>query len=103
MVVAASEVVMRNRNSSLAMQGRSDGPEYVLIDFPYFVKFREGFPKGHLVEKTVRSNTYKINAVRLLNWLYNNGYSRYNARELVAQTKFYERLEASIGREFDIL
>lgn len=103
MLVAASEVVMRNRNGSLAMQGRSEGPEYILIEFPYFVKWSAGFPKGVLVEKTASTNTYKINAVRLLDWLYNNGHSKYNAKQLVQQTKDYERLDASIDRMFDII
>ena len=101
MLVAASEVVVRNRNASLAMQGKSEGPEYVLMDFPYFVKFERGFPKGILVERTETTNTYKINAVRLLNWLYSNGHSTYDAKQLVQQTKDYEVLESRINRMFE--
>lgn len=101
MVVAASEVVMRNRNGSLEKQGRSGNPEYVLIEFPYFVKFRAGFPKGVLLEKKPSTNVYKINAVRLLDWLHKNGYSTYSATELVQRTKDYERLESSIDRMFN--
>lgn len=100
MLVAASEVVVRNRNGSLATQGSSEGPEYILIEFPYFVKFAPGFPKGVLVERSERTNTYKINAVRLLNWLYNNGHSTYDAKQLVQQTRDYEVLEARINRMF---
>lgn len=103
MVTAASEVVMRNRQGNLTHQGKADGPEYVLIEFPYFIKWSEGFPKGVLVEKSALSNTYKVNAVRLLNWLYENGHSKYNAKQLVQQTTSYERLSSSIDRMFEIL
>lgn len=101
MVVAASEVVMQTRNGTLANQSKSGQNECVVIEFPYFVKLPKEFPKGTLIEKTERSNVYKINAVRLLSWLYKNGYSKYDAKQLVNQTKNYERLEASIDRMFE--
>lgn len=102
MVVAASEVVMRTRSGSLSRQGRSGETEYVVVEFPYFVKFQKGFPKGTLVERTATSNVYHINAVRLLDWLHENGYSTYSATQLVQHTKDYERLESSIDRMFEL-
>lgn len=94
MATAASSVVMQNRG----MQWRTGNPEYVLITFPYWVKFIATFPKGHIVEKTPESNTYKINAIRLLDWLYDNGHTPYNSSMLVQQTKEFERLEKSVER-----
>jgi hypothetical protein len=107
MVAAASEVVMRNR-SSRAGKGDSGNPEYVLIEFPYFVKFAPGFPKGHIVQRTASNcsklptNTYKVNVVKLLDWLYENGHSVYNASQLVQQTKSFEHFEDSIDKLFEI-
>jgi hypothetical protein len=101
LAVAASEVVMRTRIGSLSDQGSAGEPEYVVVEFPYFVKFQKGFPKGVIVEKTATSNVHQINAVRLLDWLHENGYSAHSARQLVQRTKDYERLEASINRMFE--
>lgn len=96
MVVAASEVVIKNRGN----QWRTDNPEYVLFRFPHWVKFANGFPKGHIVDKDNETNTYKINAVKLLDWLYNNGHSSYDSKQLVRQTRMYEVLDKSIDRMF---
>jgi hypothetical protein len=101
MVLAASEVVMRTRNGSYENRNHSGLPEYVVIEFPYFVKFQKGFPKGMLIEKKATSNVHQINAVKLLDWLYENGHSKYSAKQLVQRTKDYERLEASIARMFE--
>lgn len=98
MQVAASTVVMRNRGN----QYRDGNPEYVLFEFPFWVKFSDGFPKGHIVEKTATSNTYKINAVKLLNWLYANGHSPYDAAMLVKETKQFEYFDKSIERMFGL-
>lgn len=97
MQTEASAVVMRNRG----MQYRSGNPEYVLFEFPHWIKFSRGFPKGFIVSKTVLTNVYKINAVRLLDWLHTNGYSAYNASSLVQQTKQFEYLDKSIERMFE--
>lgn len=98
MVIAASEVVMRNRGN----QYRTGAPEYVLISFPYWAKFAEGFPKGPLVEKAGRLNTHKVNAVKLLDWLFDNGHSTYNTKMLVQQTRAYEVMDNSIDKMLDI-
>lgn len=87
MVAAASAVVIQNRGR----QYRSGNPEYVLMSFPHWVKFSRSFPKGEIVEKTLLTNTYKVNAVKLLNWLYTNGYSQYNVLTLVKETRQFER------------
>ena len=94
MLAAATPVVMANRG----MQYRSGEPEYVLFEFPYFVKFAPGFPKGLIVERTLATNTYKVNAVKLLNWLYANGHAPYDAAMLVKETKHFEILTKSIDR-----
>lgn len=101
LVAAASEVVLRTRNASIAKQGQSGMVEYVLVEFPYFVKFQEGFPPRTLVEKTATTNVYKINAVKLLDWLHEKGYSANSAKQLVQRTKDFERIESAIDRLFD--
>lgn len=103
MVVAASEVVIRTRNAAenrYNRYGRGE-PEYILMDFPSSVKLAVGFPKGHIVERTATTITHKVNAVKLLNWLYENGHSTYNATMLVQQTRDFERLVGSIDRMFE--
>lgn len=98
MLVAASAVVMENRG----MQYRTGNPEYVLFQFPYWVTFATNFPKGHIVAKSDTTNTYKINAVKLLNWLYNAGHSSYDSKMLVSKTRTFEMLDKSIDRLFDL-
>ena len=100
MAVAASEVVVRTRNGSYGNRGRSGQDEFVLVDFPASVKFAPGFPRGVIVERNSTTNAHKINAVKLLDWLHERGYSSYSAKQLVQQTKDYERLEASIEKMF---
>ena len=95
MVVAASEVVMENRGVKY-----KDGS--VLFIFPHWINFTREFPKGHIVSRTLETNTYKINAVKLLNWLYDNGHSTYNSSMLVKQTTHYELLDTTIEQMFDI-
>lgn len=98
MLAAATPVVMANRG----IQYRSGEPEYVLFEFPYFVKFAPTFPKGIIVERTPATNVYKVNAVKLLNWLHANGHSPYDAATLVKETKQFEYLTKGIDRMFDI-
>lgn len=98
MVTAASEVVIQNRG----MQYRTDNPEYVLFRFPHWVEFDKTFPKGHIVAKDNETNTYKINAIRLLDWLYENGHSSYDTKQLVRQTRMYEVLDKGIDRMFNL-
>ncbi len=83
------------------MQYRSGEPEYVLFEFPHWVVFNKTFPKGHLIAKSVTTNTYKINAVKLLDWLYANGHSSYNSGMLVKQTRVFELLDKKIDRMFN--
>jgi hypothetical protein len=97
LVRAASEVVLRTRNSSYSNRRQA---EYVLVEFSNTATFTRGFPKGYVVERGSTTNVHKINAVKLLDWLYGNGYSAYSARQLVQQTEDFERLEASIERMF---
>jgi hypothetical protein len=96
MAAAASVVVIENRGN----QYRTGNPEYVLFSFPFWVKFGNDFPKGHIVSKTLTMNTYKINAVKLLNWLHTNGHSSYDSKMLVQQTRQFELLNASLDRLF---
>lgn len=98
MLAAASKVVMENRG----IQWRTGNPEYVLMEFPYFAKFPEDFPKRIIVSKTLTTNVYRVNAVRLLDWLHANGHSPYDAAGLVAQTRQFEILTKSIDRMFEM-
>lgn len=97
MRLAATEVVMRNRGEEY----RNGEPVAVLMEFPHWVKFTRGFPKGHVVAKTALTNTHKVNAVKLLNWLHTNGYSAYDAAKLVAETKRFEYVNNEIERLFE--
>jgi len=101
LVAAATAVVMNSRSGTLHNQSESGENEYVEVAFPYFVKFQKGFPKGYLIEKTLTSNVYQINAVRLLNWLHEKGYSKYSPKEVVAYTREYESIEKRIERMLD--
>lgn len=96
MVVAASKVVLRNRGR----QYRDGGNEFVLFEFVHWCEFAEGFPKGVVVDKTQLTDIRKINAVKLLDWLYKAGHSIYDSGMLVKQTKSYERFEKSIEKLF---
>lgn len=97
MAAAAGAVVIDSRGKRY----RTGEPEYVLFTFPHWVKFVKGFPKGYIVEKTVETNTYKINAVKLLNWLYKEGKIAYDSKMLVKQTREYELLAGSVNKLFD--
>jgi len=100
LVTAASEVVLRTRNASYSNRNKSGQEEFVLVEFSNTASFSRGFPKGYVVERGSTTNVHKINAVKLLDWLHENGYSAYGARQLVQQTTDFERLEASIERMF---
>lgn len=97
MAAAATAVVMNNRG----IQYRSGNPEYVLFKFPFWVTFENDFPKGYIVEKTLSTNTYKINAVKLLNWLHARGYCSYDVRKFTEATRHYERMANKIERELN--
>ena len=96
MLAAASQVVVNNRG----MQYRTGNPEYVLFSFPLDVKFAKSFPKGFRVEQTAERVVHKINAVKLLDWLYNTGRSKYDSKMLVKNTRAFEVLTNSIDRIF---
>ncbi len=94
----ASSVVMQNRG----VQFRTGNPEYVLFEFPFWVVFDKTFPKGRIVSKTRATNTYKVNAIKLLDWLYENKYSLYNSAMLIRQTRAFEELNNKLDRMFEM-
>lgn len=96
MATLAGSVVVQSRG----MQFRTGNPEYVLFEFPFWVVFGKGFPKGHIVSKTRATNTFKINAVKLLDWLYENKHSPYNATMLLRQTREFEEINNRLDRMF---
>ncbi len=98
LAIAASEIVMRNRGR----QYKDGGVEYILIEVPHWTKFQGDFPKGVLHSRSELHDVRKINAVKLLDWLYENGYSAYNTVSLVKQTKSFQYLEKSIDRMFEM-
>lgn len=97
MLTAASEIVMRNRGR----QYRDGGVEFVLLELPHWCTFSDDFPKGVVVEKSALYDVRKINAVKLLDWLYNNGHAPYDSATLVKQTKQFEYLDKQIERMFE--
>jgi hypothetical protein len=96
MLTAATAVVVDNRG--VDGQHRAGNIAYVLMTFPHWVKFAEDFPKGHITVRTLLTNTYKVNAVKLLDWLYKHGHSSYNASMLVRGTKDFELLDDSVDK-----
>lgn len=98
MATAASEIVMRNRGR----QYRDGEVEYVLLEFPHWCKFADDFPKGVIQSKTTLYNTRKINAIKLLDWLFKYGHTPYDSATLVKQTKHFEILNKQIDRMFQI-
>lgn len=97
MLAAATKLVMENRG-----RPADGGPEYVLMEFPYFAKFPVGFPKRIVDSKTAMTTVHRVNAIKLLNWLHENGHSPYNAATLVAQTKQFEVLTKGIDKMFEM-
>lgn len=90
---AASSVVINNRE-----QWYSGHPEYILVRFAHWISFPDGFPKGYIVEKTEKTNLYKINARKLLNWMHANGHSPYTASQLAIETVAFEKMKNNIDR-----
>lgn len=97
MATAASSVVIESRGNRY----RTGNPEYVLFTFPHWVDFKKGFPKGYIVEKTLETNTYKVNAHKLLTWLHENGHTPYGPKELIRQTTEFERLVSKVDSMFE--
>ena len=95
---AAMSVVMHNRGR----QYRTGNPEYVLMEVPHWCVFKNGFPNRVLMSKQGLTNTYKVNAVKLLDWLYEQGHSEHNSASLVKMTKQFEYFEKSIDRLIEI-
>lgn len=52
------------------------------ISFSYLVKLPKDFPQTFFVEENGLNITYKVNAKRVLKWLYENGYTSITIREL---------------------
>ena len=98
MAVLASEVVLENRGR----QYRDKSNVSVFFIFPHWIRFDESFPKGHIVAKTDVTNTHKINAVKLLDWLYSKGFCSYDTSMLVSSTTDFEREFRKLDKLFDI-
>ena len=65
--------------------------KWVYVRFPYFVKFKSGFPKGTVVKKTAMHNVYRINAVKLLDFLFKIGYSKYSSDDVLKATEEFNK------------
>jgi hypothetical protein len=94
------------RMAAACIEALIAGNTNVYFTFPYFLKFKsEGFPKGQIVEKTATSNLHKINAEKLLNWLYKHGFSRTDAKAVNEAKRVFGKkltmLERSLGVDLD--
>ncbi len=98
MILAASEIVLRNRGSG--RQYRNGEVESILCKFPHWCIFSEEFPKGTIVGKEPLYDIRKINAVKLLDWLYSAGHSTYDSKMLVTQSRQFEVLNNQIEKLF---
>ena len=94
MLMMATTIVVRNRGKPY----HNGELSFMEIEFPYWVKMKKDFPRGNLISKTDYTNIYKVNAVKLLNWLYANGHSEYNTPMLTRRTKQFEYFEGEIER-----
>lgn len=70
----------------------------VYVLFPYFVKFVEGFPKGVKKPYDKERDVYKIKADKLMDWLYNNGYSVHSYADVMEVTYSLARMEGEIEK-----
>lgn len=96
LLAAASSVVINNRQKY-----RSGSPEYILVRFAHWVSFPESFPKGYVVEKGAKTNTYKINARKLIDYMHSIGKSPYTASQLAIETVAFEKLKNSVEQMFE--
>jgi hypothetical protein len=78
---------MYNKMANAAIQALVNREMDILLTFPFFVKIQKGFPKGILIEKTLTTNTYKVKTKKLLDWLYEKGYSNYNSDSVMEATR----------------
>jgi len=100
-LVCAKAIVSRQRENGERV--RSDRI-FVTIRLPYF--FREKnktFPLGVLMSADVLSVTMRINANKVLDWLYELGYSDFSSKELRKYLGVFERELTAWENEFTIL
>lgn len=80
--------------------------ENVFLSFYPDVKFEKGFPRGILVDKTDTKNTYKVKAIKLLDFLFLKGASKFNARMLICNKMKFEwylaRIEKGLVKSFEV-
>lgn len=89
--------------ASACVQAIIAGQDNVFLSFPYFVKFKsKGFPRGQVVEKTATANVHKINAIRLLDWLYAHGFSQWDYKAVKAASYKFKLKLTSIERKLDL-
>lgn len=59
-----------------------DGERDIFVSFNYTLKFPSDFPKGIIVEEDDFTNTHKIKARKLLDWLHERGYTTLSYEKL---------------------
>lgn len=98
MTTTATKLIMQHRGR----QYKGDGVEYILMDFPVLSKFSKCFPKGKIVSRTPDTVTRRINAMKLLDWLFIAGYAPYNSAMFIKQTKQFEYFVKDIDRKLGL-
>ncbi len=70
----------------------------VVLKLPYFCRFSEGFPKGVCTRFDDNYDLYRMKAERLINWLYDKGYTNNKYADIIKATKQLTYLERRIER-----
>jgi hypothetical protein len=92
--------------TKMAINAVINKQNYVIIIFSYFVKFHEDWPKGFLMRRRGLDDVYKVNVHRLLNFLYNQGYSKQSYKDVVTEnfrTEMYiSKLVSGFNKSVDV-
>lgn len=92
---AASAVVVNTRGH----RHRDKIPNYIIASFHAKCKFEDSFPKGVLLEKDNNVQKRKINAHKLIDWMYDRGYCEHSVKDIVAMSKSFAKLWKKAGDE----
>ena len=91
---AASSVIIGHGGR----QYRDGSATTVMCRLPGDCKFPVGFPRAMVYECDGYIATFKFNAVKLLDWMYKNGFSAYNTEMLRKQCLILNALERSADK-----
>ena len=89
------------RMAAGAIEALAGGNRDVLLTFPWFVKIDKTFPRGICVAKTMTTNTYRVKARKLLDWLHERGYSKVDSKTVVEARRGMLLKLAALDRQLE--